>query len=364
MTSAALYNLQRIDELGAVFKLDATSSVNVSSALDINIRANSPLAGGTGLGGTVRIGIPSQLADNFLIHAKQVSLAGTESFNLGTAALVGDYRIPWPNIDTTLGTVASFPDFNQAVANVPAISTLVEHPSRQDNPHGVTPRQIGTYSAAEIDALLAAKSNLLMLTDHMEAKSGVHGLSGDVVGTTDAQRLVNKQINATENQLREIGNAAIASDAAIDGFKINPTFGNQEISTLNQLKLHGLAYFTALKASQANQTSNLIFSLPSGYGSNGQVLTTDGEGNLSWQSAGGSANIVQETYTWTHAEGKEKYVTHGFNNQNLDITIKDMESNELIFVPDLNIVDNHTIHIVSSETPAIAWQIIIQGVAR
>jgi hypothetical protein len=49
---------------------------------------------------------------------------------------------------------------------------------------------------------------------------------------------------------------------------------------------------------------------------------------------------------------------------NLDITIRDTTDNELIFVPDINIIDNQTIHMVSSESPANAWQIIIQGVAR
>lgn len=365
MSVAAIYNLQRIDELGATFGLDETAATSVSSSEDVLIRPNNPAAGGSGVGGNVYVGIASQVADLVQINSAKVEFPKTSTINFGSAKLVGSYKIPWTNIDTSLGTVASFPDFQSAVASVPSIVTTVNHPGRSDNPHATTASQVGAYTTAQVDSLLAAKANLATVQAHLSATAGVHGLTGAVVGTTDAQTLSNKSIDATANQLRNIGDVSIASNAAIAGTKVNPAFGSQEISTSNQVKLTGPSnYFSAIRASRAVQTANLIFSLPSSYGSSGQVLTTDGEGNLSWQAAGGATVITQELYLWTTADGVEKIIHHGFNNQNLDITIKDLETNELIFVPDLNIVDNNTIVMLSSEAPATSWQIIIQGVAR
>jgi hypothetical protein len=365
MSTTAIYNLQRIDELGGVFALDETSATSVSSSQDVLIRPNNPAAGGSGEGGNVYIGIRSQVADLVEFNSKLVQFPNTDTINFGTAKLTGSFKIPWTNIDTSLGTVASFPDFQAAVANVPAIVATVNHPSRSDNPHSTTAAQVGAYSISQVDSALAVKANLSLVQAHLNANSGVHGLVGQVVGTTDSQTLVNKYLDASSNQLRNISDISIAENAQIAGTKVSPNFGSQDLSTSGQVKLTGpYTYFSTIRASRAQQTANLVFSLPSSYGVSGQVLSTDGQGNLSWQAAGGSGNIVQELYLWTHADGLEKVITHSFNNQNLDITIKDLESNELIFVPDLNIIDNSTIHMISSEAPATAWQVIIQGVAR
>lgn len=365
MSTTAIYNLQRIDELGGVFALDETSATSVSSSQDVLIRPNNPAAGGSGQGGNVYVGIPSQVADLVEFNSRLVSFPNSSEINLGSAKLTGSYKVPWTNIDTSLGTVASFPDFQSAVARVPAIVATVNHPSRSDNPHSVTAAQVGTYTTSQIDTGLAAKANLSLVQAHTQASTAVHGLIGQVVGTSDSQTLVNKLIDASSNQIRNLGDASISESAAIAGTKVNPNFGNQDLTSSGQLRLFGpYSYFSSIRASRAQQTANLIFSLPSSYGVSGQVLSTDGQGNLSWQAAGGSGNIVQELYLWTHADGVEKLLVHSFNNQNLDITIKDLESNELIFVPDLNIIDNSTIHMVSSEAPATAWQVIIQGVAR
>lgn len=365
MTSTAIYNLQRIDELGKTFSLDETSAASVSSAQDVLIRPNNPAAGGSGEGGSIYFGIPSQIADLSAFYSKSVTFPGAQTVDFGSARLIGQFKIPWSNIDPAGGTVASFPDFQSAVANVPAIVSAVNHPSRSDNPHGTTAAQVGAYTTGQTDALLAAKANLSLVQSHLNSNAGVHGVVGQVVGTTDAQTLVNKSIDAQANTLRQIGDVSIAADAAIAGTKVRPNFGSQDISTSGQLTLTGPnGYFSALRASRSQQLSNLIFNLPSSYGTNGFVLTTDGQGNLSWQPAGGAGTLVEQVYVWLPTDGLEKTIIHTMNTRNLDITIKDMETNELIFVPDLNIVDNQTIHMISSEAPTFAWQIILQGVAQ
>lgn len=362
LTADAIYNLQRIDELGAVFKLSTSSTVELSSAEDVLIQPNNPAAGGSGIGGTVRVGSSAQPASLVEVSSDEVRFNAT-TVNLGSATLSGSYSIPWERIDATGGTVATFPDFSQAVLALPQVSANLSHQSRTDNPHQTTPSQIGAYSTGEVNALLEAKANLSLLEAHTSSSSGVHGLVGSVVGTTDSQTLINKYLDADSNTLSNIRNASVASDAAILGSKIRPEFGNQTIRTGGGLRLDGAAQYVTLLASSAIQTTPLTFRLPSNYGANGQVLATDGNGNLSWQNSAGAA-LSEQSFFWYDTDGTEKTIIHSFNSMNLDITIRDTTDNELIFVPDINIVDNQTIHMISSESPANAWQIIIQGVAR
>lgn len=362
LTADAIYNLQRLDELGAVFKLSTSSTVELSSAEDVIIQPNNPSAGGTGIGGLVRIGSNSQYADLVDVYSKVVKF-NSETVNLGSARLEGNYTIPWTRIDATGGTVGTFPDFRSAVLALPEVSANLTHPDRTDNPHGTTAAQVGAYSIGQTNTLLALKANLTTLEAHTNASSGVHGLIGQVVGTTDAQTLINKSISGDSNQVTNLRDSAIADNAAIHGSKIRPLFGNQEIRTSGGLRLDGASQSITLLPSAALQVQPLTFRLPSSYGSVGQVLATDGNGNLSWQNAAGAA-IIEQVFFWYDTDGVEKTITHQFNSQSLDITIRDTTDNELIYIPDINFVDNSTLTLVSSEPPANAWQIIIQGVAR
>jgi hypothetical protein len=362
LTADAVYNLQRIDELGAVFKLSTSSTVELSSAEDVLIQPNNPAAGGTGIGGLVRIASSAQPADLLDVYANEVRFNASK-VNLGAAVLEGTYTIPWERINATNGTVGTFPDFRSAVLALPEVTENLAHPSRQDNPHNTTAAQVGAYAKGEVDSFLAAKANLSALLAHTSASTGVHGIIGAVVGTTDSQTLINKSLDANSNQITNLKNASIAADAAIHGSKVRPLFGSQAVETEGGLRLIGANQTTTLLPSSAFQPIPLIFRLPSSYGSVGQVLATDGAGNLSWQNAAGAA-ISEEVYLWLDTDGTEKVITHNFNSQSLDITIRDTTDNELIYIPDINFIDNDTLILISSEAPANAWQVIIQGVAK
>ena len=52
-----------------------------------------------------------------------------------------------------------------------------------------------------------------------------------------------------------------------------------------------VAYSTTLRGN-SSATNNLIFTLPSNYGSNNQILATDGSGNLSWVTYGTGVSRV------------------------------------------------------------------------
>jgi len=363
LTADAIYNLERLDELGAVFKLSTSSTVELSSAEDVLIQPNNPAAGGSGIGGLVRIGSAGQPADNVNITSSRVNFAAN-TIDFGTASIIGNFTIPWDRIDASSGgSVSNFPDFESAVLAIPAVSANTSHPSIIGNPHQTTAAQVGAYTTSQVDALLAAKANLSLLTEHTSANTGVHGVTGALVGTTDAQTLSNKAINADNNQLSNIKNASIAENANIQGSKIRPLFGNQQVQTSAGLRLDGPAQYVVLLPSAAAQATPLSFRLPSSYGSAGQVLATDGNGNLSWQNTAGAA-ISEEVYLWLDTDGTEKTINHNFNSQSLDITIRDTTDNELIYIPDINFLDNGTLLLISSEPPSNAWQVIIQGVAK
>ncbi|MEJ5287324.1 MAG: hypothetical protein WHV60_08965, partial [Bacteroidota bacterium] len=75
---------------------------------------------------------------------------------------------------------------------------------------------------------------------------------------------------------------------------------------------NGTAYITF--AVPASLTSNLTFYLPTSYGTSGQVLTTDGSGNLSW------ASLPETDPVWTAAEpnyanlGQNEVITGNWDN--------------------------------------------------
>lgn len=355
LTADAVYNLQRIDELGAVFKLNTAASVELSSAEDVILQPNNPAAGGSGVGGLIRMGSSSQPADLVNIYADEI--------NFNNARLTGSYTIPWDRVDSSELDLSALTGLDTSIsANSDVIASL-SHITQINNPHSTTAAQVGAYTTSQVDALLSAKANLAVLELHTNASTGVHGLIGQVVGTTDVQSLVNKQIDAATNVITNLRDSAISEDAEINGNKINPNFGSKIIRSSGGLRLDGVSQYVTLLASAAFQSAPLTFRLPSSYGQSGQVLATDGLGNLSWQNSAGAA-ISQETYYWLDTDGTQFTISHSFNNKDLDITVRDTTDGELIYIPDINMVDNSTIILISSEAPSNAWQITIQGVAR
>jgi hypothetical protein len=77
------------------------------------------------------------------------------------------------------------------------------------------------------------------------------------------------------------------SNSAIDAFKIGNSTTVGGTLTLNEGSNNG-SNFIAIKAPNAVTTST-TFTLPDGDGSNGQILTTDGSGNLSFADAAASS---------------------------------------------------------------------------
>lgn len=75
LTTNARNNLLKIDELGQVYNVTSTSTVQIRSAANIELLPNAASVGGPGTGGSVSIGRPGQPLSSIQIHAETLSSA-------------------------------------------------------------------------------------------------------------------------------------------------------------------------------------------------------------------------------------------------------------------------------------------------
>lgn len=106
----------------------------------------------------------------------------------------------------------------------------------------------------------------------------------------------------------------------------------------------------------------LVLTLPSGYGSAGQILSTDGTGVLSWSSAGsGTGDVKGFAGNWMTSDGTTISVTHSLNSTNIDVTVLDVIAAEVIWIDSIQIVDSNSISLTSSEAPGNTWRVVVQA---
>lgn len=81
----------------------------------------------------------------------------------------------------------------------------------------VTTTELGYISGvtSPLQTQIGNKADASDLTAHTGASTGVHGVTGSVVGTSDTQTLTGKTIDADNNTISNIANAQIKSAAAI-----------------------------------------------------------------------------------------------------------------------------------------------------
>lgn len=75
LSASARSNLLKIDGLAQAYNVDQTANVQVRSARDLLLIPNSPDVGGTGVGGTVRVGLPGQPVGTFQINTENFSVS-------------------------------------------------------------------------------------------------------------------------------------------------------------------------------------------------------------------------------------------------------------------------------------------------
>lgn len=84
LTADSIYNLNKIDTLGAFNKSDTLGNLLLKATANIIIQPNSADLGGTGSGGSVKIGEPGNLISSLDVYSSILSLSGSLSLTNGT----------------------------------------------------------------------------------------------------------------------------------------------------------------------------------------------------------------------------------------------------------------------------------------
>jgi hypothetical protein len=147
---------------------------------------------------------------------------------------------------------------------------------------------LSTLNSTNYLTLLNAGTGNVSLTINTGAANRLLTLGGDLVTSGGNIGLV-----ASGNQIINlpITNAEVASAAAIAGSKISPVFGNQLVSTQQGYRIINGSYTTTLLPA-TSQGSNVSLRLPATDGIPNSVLTTDGNGNLSFNNIAGSGTVT------------------------------------------------------------------------
>jgi len=88
------------------------------------------------------------------------------------------------------------------------------------------------------DNIASAVARDSELTTHSDTTSGVHGTTGDVIGTTDTQTLTNKTIDADSNTVTNIEDANIKAGANINADKLTDGATNAIITLTQKSDIH------------------------------------------------------------------------------------------------------------------------------
>lgn len=124
------------------------------------------------------------------------------------------------------------------------------------------------------------------------------GGTGDVVGPASAVDNAFARFDGTTGKLIQGNTYASLSDAGAaifgDSVSIQQGTGNDPYLELYSANVSGIKILR-LKANSSQSTSTNTYTFPTGYGSNGQVLTSNGSGGLSWSTASGGSGFSPVT---------------------------------------------------------------------
>ena len=135
--------------------------------------------------------------------------SGTSATVVSGSALLGGVTI---SAGETFTAVIDPDTAIEEIVDVTAVSTNTLTITR-----GVDGSSGQAHSAGAVVRHMAIGRDYRESNTHVEAASGVHGVTGAVVGTTDSQTLTNKTINAASNTVSGITSAMITDGTIVNG---------------------------------------------------------------------------------------------------------------------------------------------------
>lgn len=205
---------------------------------------------------------------------------------------------------------------------------------------------------------------------------GGSGVGGDVIFGSVGQPLDTFTVNATSIDL---GTAVLNfQDTAVGGTKALQLLYKSDIvnsvdtiaDRILNIALNGANRNLVLGGNFELLLNNLIltipvatsWTLPSGNGLGGDVLTNDGTGVLSWQP---SAAVSQFVGTWIPSDGATKTVIHTLATRILNVQLLDIDAGyAIIEVDSINMPTSSTVSLTASQPPPgpSGWLVLLTSV--
>lgn len=189
-------------------QLQSDLATKASSA---SLSSHTSSSSAHGVSGDVVGTSDSQVLTNKTIDATHNTISNLSNSNIDSTASIAHSKMASLSAEKAVVTDAS--------GVISASSVLA---SELDQLSGVS---------SNVQTQLNSKASSANLTSHSSTSSGVHGVSGSVVGTSDAQTLTNKTIDASHNTISNISNSAIDSAAAIAHSKMAPLTASKALVT-------------------------------------------------------------------------------------------------------------------------------------
>jgi hypothetical protein len=339
LTANAKFNLARLDDLAGVYLVDSTDEVVLRGKQGITLRPLDASIGGSGSGaGEVTLDGTLRLLDQATGGGQYLTLQYKSDTN-GSADAASDRTLSvdldGANRSLTLGgnlrtdggdlvlglsgaTNVTLPTTG-TLATLAGAETLTNKTiSAADNTiSGLTAANLSAsagvaYSQltltggvvdADVSAGAAIQYSKLALTGSIrstdiEDSAGIPYskllLSGSILGAD-----ISPSAAIPYSKLSLAGSlvdADVSADAALDGAKVSPAFGAQRVSTETGFRLYNGANYLNVDANPAMGV-DWTLRLPGADGTSGQLLQTDGSGNLSWATVAGTGTVTSVDVT-------------------------------------------------------------------